>query len=398
MSVIRRHQDESKARLCQIRRTNGNNQCADCRSPDPKFTCLNKGLFLCINCCGVHTSFNNESESARIKSIEIGDWTEAMLGFMEQHGNEKGSAIWEKNVPVFYRRPKPGDPHVLKEQWIRSKYEHKQFMEGAKEPSYINGSMRGHLKKKRKDDNNWNLRLFVLSESKLSYYIKEQEKPKNVLDVAKINVTFAQEKTDQDNSLQITYVTDGVTRNYFVSSESGREIVDWYMAIRAAKLKVHEENGLKFDPLNMELTRDFTMEGYLEKRGPRGEPWQKRWCTLDGRRFLYFEQPMSPEAKGEFIIGSQTEGFAVQQGEVTGKFQDEDYCFTLTTPDRHFLFKADTENERMMWLNCISDVVAQPMTDEDKTEMKKASDGLKKVKSKSIFRSFRKSSFLDDDI
>jgi len=29
---------------------------------------------------------------------------------MEQHGNEKGSAIWEKNVPVFYRRPKPGDP------------------------------------------------------------------------------------------------------------------------------------------------------------------------------------------------------------------------------------------------------------------------------------------------
>lgn len=42
------------------------------------------------------------------------------------------------------------------------------------------------------------------------------------MDVAKINVTFAQEKTDQDNSLQITYVTDGVTRNYFVSSESGR--------------------------------------------------------------------------------------------------------------------------------------------------------------------------------
>ena len=57
----------------------------------------------------------------------------------------------------------------------------------------------------------------------------------------------------------------------------------------------------------------------------------------------------------------------MQQGEVTGKFQDEDYCFTLTTPHRNFLFKADTENERMMWLNCISDVVAQPMTDEDKT-------------------------------
>lgn len=89
----------------------------------------------------------------------------------------------------------------------------------------------------------------------------------------------------------------------------------------------------------------------------------------------------------------------MQQGEATGKFQDEDYCFTLTTPDRHFLFKADTENERMMWLNCISDVVGQPMTDEDKTEMKKTSEGVKILKSKrSIFQSFRKSSFLDDDI
>ena len=40
--------------------------------------------------------------------------------------------------------------------------------------SSLLGSMRGHLKKKRKDDNNWNTRLFVLSNSKLSYYIKEQ--------------------------------------------------------------------------------------------------------------------------------------------------------------------------------------------------------------------------------
>lgn len=54
-------------------------------STDPKFTCLNKGLFLCINCCGVHTSFNDECESARIKSIEIGDWTEAMLEVSKQH-------------------------------------------------------------------------------------------------------------------------------------------------------------------------------------------------------------------------------------------------------------------------------------------------------------------------
>ena len=32
------------------------------------------------------------------------------LQFMEEHGNIKGNDIWAKNVPVFYRRPKPTDP------------------------------------------------------------------------------------------------------------------------------------------------------------------------------------------------------------------------------------------------------------------------------------------------
>jgi len=29
--------------------------------------------------------------------------------FMEEHGNDKGNAIWAKNVPSCYRRPKPTD-------------------------------------------------------------------------------------------------------------------------------------------------------------------------------------------------------------------------------------------------------------------------------------------------
>lgn len=74
-----------------------------------------------------------------------------------------------------------------------------------------------------------------------------------------------------------------------------------------------------------------------------------------------------PHAKGELIIGSHTEGFTIQEGDKSGKHQDEEYCFTLTVPGREYLFKANTENERNMWMDCISKVVAQPMTDEDKT-------------------------------
>ena len=72
----------------------------------------------------------------------------------------------------------------------------------------------------------------------------------------------------------------------------------------------------------------------------------------------------APSALGELIIGSRTEGFALQEG--CTRHQELDYCFTLTTPGRDYVVMATTENERKMWMDCLSKVIAQPMTDEDK--------------------------------
>jgi len=391
--------EKNRAAILELMKTPGNNTCADCGAPNPEWASASKGLFICITCSGIHRNLG--AQVSVVKSLRLDTWTDEKLKYMEEHGNDKGSAIWAKNVPIFYRRPKPTDPHVLKEQWIRAKYERQEFVDGAPQPTYFNGTMRGLLRKKGKEDNSWNLRLFVLSanENSLSYFIKDQdERPKCTFQVSDINVTFAQDRTDKDNSLQITYITRGLTRNYFVCSDSGKDIVDWYMAIRSAKLHVLGQNGLRIDPekLSKELTRDFTMEGFLEKRGPRGEPWQKRWFTLDGRRLLYFKQPMDPYAKGELIIGSKTKGFAVQEGDKSHK-HEEDYCFTISVPRREFLVKANTENERKMWIDCLLKVIAQPMTDEDEQEMKATSEGMKKLKSRGLTRTFRKSSFCDED-
>ncbi|XP_068762721.1 arf-GAP with dual PH domain-containing protein 1-like isoform X3 [Montipora capricornis] len=392
--------EKNRAVILELMKTPENNKCADCGAPNPEWASASMGLFICITCSGIHRNLG--AQVSTVKSLRLDTWTDEKLEFMKQHGNDKGNVIWAKNVPIFYRRPRPEDAHVLKEQWIRAKYERKEFVDGAPEPSYLNGTMRGYLKKRKKGDNHWHQVLFVLSEKELAYYLRDQdEKPKETFHVTKINVTFAQERTNIDNSLQITHVKDGSTRNYFVCSDSGQLIVDWYMAIRAAKFKALRQNGLTVDlaSLNMELMRDFTIEGVLEKKGPRGEPWQKRWCTLDGRRFLYFEQAMDATPKGEFIIGSTTEGFSVEEGDLSVTSQDEDYCFTLTVPSRKYPLKAKTENERRMWLDCILEVIAQPMTDEDKTEMKDTEKS-KKQRSDSFAGSLVKSiraSFLKDE-
>nr|XP_058970785.1 arf-GAP with dual PH domain-containing protein 2-like isoform X1 [Pocillopora verrucosa]XP_058970799.1 arf-GAP with dual PH domain-containing protein 2-like isoform X1 [Pocillopora verrucosa] len=389
MSSIKRQNEKAKTAIVALKQENGNDVCADCSKQDPRFTCLKKGLFLCQNCAQVHTSFGGTN--SRIKSIDLGNWNDETLQFMEEHGNAKGNAVWAKNVPLCYRRPKPSDAHVLREQWIRAKYERTEFIDGAPEPSYLTGSLRGYLRKKGKEDNSWNLRLFVLSaaDNSLAYYIRDQDRePKSNLKITEINVTFAEERTNKENSLQITYVTKGRTRNYFVYSENGQEVVQWYMAIRKAKLDLlgYNESDVDQEKLENELTRDFIMQGFLFKRGPRDEPWKKRWFSLDGRRLLYFEEPMDALTKGELIIGSNTEGFALQEGVKSGKHQDEDYCFTLTTPKRDFVMMANTENERRMWMDCLSKVISQPMTDEDKEEMKTTLKAMKDSKKKSFSR------------
>ena len=45
--------------------------------------------------------------------------------------------------------------------------------------------------------------------------------------------------------------------------------------------------------LAQSLTQDFIKEGYLLKTGPKSsDGFKKRWFTLDGRKFMYHEQPL----------------------------------------------------------------------------------------------------------
>ena len=63
---------------------------------------------------------------------------------------------------------------VLREQWIRGKYERLEFMDPDKQV-YLAGFREGYLWKRGKDDKKFQKRRFVLSETDntLKYYNKE---------------------------------------------------------------------------------------------------------------------------------------------------------------------------------------------------------------------------------
>ncbi|XP_060135839.1 arf-GAP with dual PH domain-containing protein 1 isoform X2 [Zootoca vivipara] len=344
--------------------------CADCGEPDPDWASYTLGVFLCLNCSGIH---RNISDISKVKSLRMDHWDEGQVQFLMQHGNAVAKATYEAHVPMYYYRPVHTDCQVLREQWVRAKYERKEFTEPGKHPPYSNGLKEGILWKRGRDNGQYLPRRFLLSEREgcLKYFVKQDAKePKVVVKIDTVNATFQPEKTGNPNGLQITYLKENKTRNIFLYHEDGKEIVDWFNAIRAVQfhyLKVAFPVASDQE-LKSRLTRNFLKEGYMEKTGPRQkESFKKRWFTLDHRRLMYFKDPMDAFAKGEVFVGSDGHGYGVRQGLPTGTQGTFTwpYGITIITPDREYLFTCETEREQQEWIAAFRHVIEQPMTPQE---------------------------------
>lgn len=100
--------------------------------------------------------------------------------------------------------------------------------------------------------------------------------------------------------------------------ESGKEIVDWFNALRAARLQYlkmafPELPESELVPL---ITRNYLKQGFMEKTGPKQrEPFKKRWFALDPqeRRLLYYKNPLDAFEQGQVFLGSSEQGYQVYE-------------------------------------------------------------------------------------
>lgn len=288
-------------------------------------------------------------------------------------GNRKAKLEYEKRVPACYRIPRSGDYHVLLEQWIRAKYERREFARTDTLPSFTLGRMEGYLMKRGLKDNCYHPRKFVLNEADdtLRYYVKEEKSPKAILRISEINIVFARQfKTDavHKNCLQLTYLSpSNSTRHIFVYHEDSEIIVNWYQAIRCSKLhylQIAYPNANECDLIPL-LSSDFAKEGYLMKTGPRPtDAYRRRWVTLDNRKLMYHDDILSNFPKGEIFIGYLLDGYHVRVG-VSDEFRDQGFSFSVFTPERIYNFSASTSQERDEWMSAIQRVIDRPLTPSD---------------------------------
>uniref|UniRef100_T1JGV0 Nitrilase and fragile histidine triad fusion protein NitFhit n=1 Tax=Strigamia maritima TaxID=126957 RepID=T1JGV0_STRMM len=293
-----------------------------------------------------------------------------LFQMLAKMGNIKAKERYEKQVPICYRRPTNSDVQVLKEQWIRGKYEREEFVDADKQV-YLSGKVDGYLWKRGKEDEKFQPRKFVLSETDdiLKYFVKENKDPKAAIKISELNASLVPDKIGNPNGMQICYIKDGSTRNIYVYADDGRDIVNWYMAIRSAKLNRLRVAfpGANDSELVQRLTRDFPKEGWLHKTGPRnGDSYKRRWFTLDDRKLMYMEDPLNAYAKGEIFLGYHNDGFAVRFGVPPGN-KEQSFTFTLRTPDRLFLLNAESEEDREEWLIALQKVIERPLTPQDNT-------------------------------
>eukprot|EP00824_Muranothrix_gubernata_P022476 TRINITY_DN5448_c0_g1_i1.p1 TRINITY_DN5448_c0_g1~~TRINITY_DN5448_c0_g1_i1.p1 ORF type:complete len:518 (-),score=89.45 TRINITY_DN5448_c0_g1_i1:75-1580(-) len=120
-----KRREESPA-LQKVWTIEGNRRCADCGELDPDWASRNLGLILCIGCSGVHRNLG--SHISKIRSLVLDDWEPVSLRLILALGNVKANRVWEKNCGEWMK-PGPFSEASAKEQWIRTKYEKRGFVE-----------------------------------------------------------------------------------------------------------------------------------------------------------------------------------------------------------------------------------------------------------------------------
>uniref|UniRef100_A0AAQ4P511 ArfGAP with dual PH domains 1 n=1 Tax=Gasterosteus aculeatus aculeatus TaxID=481459 RepID=A0AAQ4P511_GASAC len=358
-------QEDNGQRVKRLLGKPGNGNCADCGAADPEWASYTLGVFVCLSCSGLH---RNIARISKVKSVLLDPWSASEVELMDSVGNNAAKAKYEKIVPAFYYCPTHKDCMLLKEQWIRAKYERKEFQCVERQEPYSAGYREGFLWKRGRDNGQYLSRKFILSEREgvLKYFKKhDAREPKATMKINTLNATFQPTKMGTAQGLQITYLKDNSTRNIFVYHEDGKEMVDWFNGIRAARFHYLQVAfpGASISDLLPKLTRNYIMEGYMEKTGPKHtEGFKKRWFTMDERRLMYFKDPLDAYARGEVFIGSRENSYSVHPG-LPQNTQGYHWQFgiTIVTPDRKFLFACETDEDQKDWISAFQTVINRPM-------------------------------------
>lgn len=100
-----------------------NSFCADCKAKGASWTSMSYGVFICINCSGIHRSFG--MQVTRVRSTKLDSWNKADAKIMEIVGNKIANMYWEHQLHGDNKNPTITDDNRI--DYIKHKYLFKSY-------------------------------------------------------------------------------------------------------------------------------------------------------------------------------------------------------------------------------------------------------------------------------
>lgn len=121
-------------RVLALMRLPENCLCADCHAKDPRWASSKLGVFICINCSGIHRGLG--THITFVRSCTLDTWKPEEVDVMERVGNKKGNEYWEAKLPPDFERPRSENIEAMS-KFIRQKYEYKKWIDPMMRPPQL---------------------------------------------------------------------------------------------------------------------------------------------------------------------------------------------------------------------------------------------------------------------
>jgi len=117
--------EKNRAVIISLMKQPENCKCADCGNTETNWASINIGIFICIECAGVHRKLG--THISQVRSVTMDRWEDDTVKVMTKIGNLNSNNKYLANIPINEKRLQPKDIMDLRVKFITEKYEVKKW-------------------------------------------------------------------------------------------------------------------------------------------------------------------------------------------------------------------------------------------------------------------------------